>query len=136
MSMLFADIRGSTPLAESMTPTEFKGLINRFYNETTPVLVNSYAIIDKLVGDEVSAYYLPTFARKEYARRSIQSAHDILAVSGHTYPEGPWVPVGVGVHVGKAYFGAVSSSDGLVELRALRDAVDTASRLGFPGRNW
>ncbi|MEJ2487313.1 MAG: hypothetical protein P8Y68_16425 [Anaerolineales bacterium] len=41
MSMLFADIRGSTPLAESMSPTAFKELIQRFYSETTHALVHS-----------------------------------------------------------------------------------------------
>ncbi len=129
MSMLFADIRGSTPLAESMSPTEFKELIDRFYNETTHVLTHSYAIIDKLVGDEVSGYYLPSNVGKDYVDISIQAARDILRVTGHDDPQGPWVPVGVGIHAGIAYLGAVSSSDGLVELTALGDAVNTASRL-------
>jgi hypothetical protein len=31
MSMLFADVRGSTALSEKMSPTEFSKLINRFY---------------------------------------------------------------------------------------------------------
>jgi adenylate cyclase len=122
MSILFADIRGSTPLAENMTPTEFKELIDRFYNETTHVLVHSYAMIDKLVGDEVSGYYLPTFAGKEYVQRSMQAARDMLKVTGHADPEGPWAPVGIGIHIGKAF-------DGLVELTALGDTVNTASRL-------
>ena len=130
MSMLFADIRGSTPLAESMTPTEFKELIYRFYNETTHVLVHSYAIIDKLVGDEVSGYYIPMFTGgKDYVQRSVKAAQEMLQVTGHANPEGPWAPVGIGIHTGTAYFGAVSSSDGLVELTALGDAVNTASRL-------
>jgi adenylate cyclase len=134
MSMLFADIRGSTPLAEGMTPTEFKELIDRFYSETTHVLAHSYAIIDKLVGDEVSAYYIPGFAGKDFALKAIESAREVLRVTGHTDPEGPWAPVGVGIHTGTAYFGAVSSADGLVELTALGDAVNTASRLATQAR--
>ena len=129
MSMLFADIRGSTPLAEGMTPTEFKELIDRFYSETTHVLAHSYAIIDKLVGDEVSAYYIPGFTGKHFALNAVESAREVLRVTGHTNPEGPWAPIGVGIHTGRAYFGAVSSTDGLVELTALGDAVNTASRL-------
>lgn len=129
MSILFADIRGSTKLAESMTPTQFKELIDRFYNETTHVLVHSHAFIDKLVGDEVSGYYLPSFAGAGFALKSIEAAQEILKVTGHEDPEGPWAPVGVGIHVGEAYYGAVSSNDGLVELTALGDTVNTASRL-------
>lgn len=129
MSILFADIRGSTPLAERLTPTKFKELIDRFYNETTHVLVHSYAIIDKLVGDEVSGYYLPSYVGADYVMKSVEAAQELLRVTGHTNPDGPWVPVGAGVHTGRAYFGAVSSADGLVELTALGDTVNTASRL-------
>lgn len=129
MSMLFADIRGSTPLAEGMTPTEFKEVIDRFYSETTHILAHSYGVIDKLVGDEVSAYYVPAYVGENFALRAVEAARGVLRVTGHTNPEGPWVPVGVGIHTGRAYFGAVSSKEGLVELTALGDAVNTASRL-------
>jgi adenylate cyclase len=129
MSMLFADIRGSTPLAESMTPTEFKQLIDRFYNETTHVLAHSKAMIDKLGGDEVKGFYVPGFAGRHFARRSIEAGQKLLRVTGHTDPDGPWVPVGVGINTGTAYFGAVSSADGMVELTALGDAVNVAARL-------
>lgn len=129
MSMVFADIRGSTTLAEKMSPIEFKELINKFYNRSTHVLVHSLAVIDKLVGDEVSGYFLPVYAGKEYVMKAIEAAEKILQVTGHQNTEGRWAPVGVGVHAGRAYYGAVSSSDGLVELTALGDAVNTASRL-------
>lgn len=129
MSMLFADMRGSTSLAESMNPTEFKDLIDRFYNEATHVLVHSYAVIDKLAGDEVSGYYLPGMVGEDFARKSVQAGLDVLRVTGHADPGGPWAPVGVGIHTGNAYYGAVSSRDGLVEMTALGDAVNIAARL-------
>lgn len=129
MSMLFADIRGSTSLAESMTNTEFKDLIDRFYSETTHILAHSYAMIDKLIGDEVSGYYIPGFIGKDFALKSVNAAQEMLRVTGHTNPEGPWAPVGVGINTGRAYFGAVSSRDGLVNMTALGDSVNIASRL-------
>jgi adenylate cyclase len=129
MSMLFADIRGSTQLAESMNPTEFKDLIDHFYNKTTHVLVHSRALLDKLGGDDVRGYYVPGFAGKQFARRSVEAAQNLLRVTGHADQQGPWVPVGVGINTGTAYYGAVSSADGLVELTALGDAVNVAARL-------
>jgi hypothetical protein len=39
MSMLFADVRGSTALAETMSPTAFSHLINRFYTRSTKVII-------------------------------------------------------------------------------------------------
>src|SRR5574338_1545769 len=55
MSMLFADIRGSTPLSGSMSPTEFSQVINRFYQGTTRLISDSDGLVDKLAGDSVAA---------------------------------------------------------------------------------
>src|SRR5437588_6393721 len=56
--VLFADVRGFTSLAEGMAPDDVAEILNRFYAAATKVLTRS-AIIDKLVGDEVMALYLP-----------------------------------------------------------------------------
>ena len=129
MGMVFADIRGSTQLAERMEPTDFRDLIDRFYSETTHILVHSYAMIDKLIGDEVSGYYFPGLVGKNISKEAIKAAQKILKATGHQDPDGPWVPVGVGVHTGWAFFGPVKSKDGLVDLTALGDPVNTTARL-------
>ena len=51
-------------------------------------------IIDKLVGDEVTALFIPGFAGKEHARRAVEAGQALLRVTGHGEPGGPWVPVG------------------------------------------
>lgn len=129
MSMLFADIRGSTPLAEKMSASEFKRLIERFYTETTHILAHSFAVIDKLAGDEVSGFYLPGYLGRDYARTSVKAARDILLATGHAAQQGPWVPVGVGINTGNAYFGTVGDEDNMVEITALGDPVNVAARL-------
>ena len=48
LSMLFADVRGSTALAEQMSPSEFSALISRFFGVTSEVLVRSHAFVDRL----------------------------------------------------------------------------------------
>src|SRR5439155_234918 len=58
-SLLFADVRGSTTLAEQMPATEFRHLLDRFYRVTTEVLIAQDGIIDKFVGDEVVAIFIP-----------------------------------------------------------------------------
>jgi adenylate cyclase len=129
LTMLFADIRGSTPLAESMSPTQFRQLIDRFYTETTHVLTHSLAMIDKLAGDEVSGFYLPGYVGKDHARVAVDAARGLLEVTGHADAEGPWVPVGAGVNTGVAYFGTVGTSEDLIEITALGDEVNVAARL-------
>ncbi len=129
MSMLFADIRGSTPLAESMSATDFKRLIERLYTETTHVLIHSLAHIDKLTGDQVSGYFLPSYVGRGHAKVSVKAAQELLRVTGHADPDGPWVPVGVGVNTGVAYFGIVGREDDMIDITALGDDVNVAARL-------
>jgi len=129
LTMLFADIRGSTTLAESMSTTEFKNLIDRFYQVSTDIFIKSDAMIDKLVGDEVTAYYVPGMAGPEYTSRAVRAAQEILTRTGHRDPQGPWAPIGIGIHTGVAFVGAVGSANGVVDITALGDAVNVAARL-------
>lgn len=129
LSFLFADLRGSTNLAEGLSNAEFSQVINRFFEATIHVLVKSDAFIDKMIGDEVMALYFPGFAGAEHTRKSVEAAQEILRVTGHENPNGPWVPVGVGVHTGKAYIGTVGSQEGVTDITALGDNVNIAARL-------
>lgn len=128
MSMLFADIRGSTPMAESMGSTQFKQVIDRFYSESTRVLSHSLALIGKLVGDEVSGFFFPSYVGKDFASVAVESAKELLRATGHAKPQGPWAPLGVGINTGEAYFGTVGTGD-LIEITALGDEVNIAARL-------
>jgi adenylate cyclase len=74
LSVLFADVRGSTNLAETMSAAEFSRLMSRFYDAATDVLVRTDAFIDKLVGDEVIGLYIPGYAGKHHARKAVRAA--------------------------------------------------------------
>lgn len=126
-SLLFVDVRGSTSLAEELGDTRYAELINRFYRAATDVLVNSDALVVDFVGDEVVALYLPGFAGTGHARRAADAAFELLRAVG--YPGDPWIPVGVGVHTGSAYVGAVGTPGSVIDLRAVGDAVNTTARL-------
>jgi adenylate cyclase len=127
-SLLFADVRGSTSMAEAMRPAEFNRLMGRFYDTASDVLIAHDAIVDKFVGDEVIGIFIPALAGASHAERAIEAAEALLRGTGHADPAGPWVPVGAGVNTGTAYVGAVGV--GLdTELTAMGDAVNTAARL-------
>jgi adenylate cyclase len=130
LSMLFVDVRGSTTIAETMDAPEFSRLMNRFYEAAINVLVRADAFVDKLVGDEVTALFIPGYAGEEHARKAINAGSDLLRVTGHGTPEGPWVPVGVGVHTGKAWVGSIVGASGEgADFTALGDNVNVAARL-------
>ena len=74
LTMLFADVRGSTRLAEQMSAREFSQLINRFYKVATHVLVQTDALVDRLMGDEAIGLFIPGFAGPEHPRRAIEAA--------------------------------------------------------------
>jgi len=130
LTMLFVDVRGSTPLAEKMHAAEFSRLMNRFYEAAINVLVQADAFIDKLVGDEVTALFIPGFAGQEHARRAVEAGQALLRVTGHGKPGGPWVPVGVGVHTGTAWVGSIAGASGAAaDFTALGDNVNITARL-------
>jgi adenylate cyclase len=128
LTLLFADIRGSTGLAEQTSAAVFSALLNRFYGAANRVLINSDALVDKLVGDEVIGLFLPAIG-PDHPRKAALAARDLLLATGHSDPKGPWVPVGVGVHTGTAYVGAVGSNSTVTDFTALGDAVNVTARL-------
>ncbi|MDH3942699.1 MAG: adenylate/guanylate cyclase domain-containing protein, partial [Anaerolineae bacterium] len=129
VTMLFADIRGSTDIAEDIGPTEYSRLIDKFYVEATDVLMRSDGFVDRLVGDEVVAYFVSGLGGEFHARRAVEAALGILAATGHGDAGGPWVPVGIGVQTGIAYIGTVGESQKVTEITVLGDVPNTASRL-------
>jgi adenylate cyclase len=128
LSMLFADVRGSSKLAREMPTWDFTRLMNRFYTVSKHVLVEADAIIEKFVGDEVVALFLPLMTGPDHARRAVESAEALLRATGHGEHEQPWVPLGAGVHTGVAFVGVVGTK-GSSDFTALGDPVNIASHL-------
>ena len=127
--MLFADVRGSTPLAESMSPMEFSKLISRFYSVANEVFVRSDALLNRLIGDQVIGLYVPGFAGANHRGKAIYAAQELLRETGHTRSEGPWLSIGVGVHTGVAFLGSVGSNENTTDIAVLGDPPNTAARL-------
>ena len=127
-SFLFADVRGSTTLAEQVSPTEFRRQLDRFYETASRVLVDHDGIVDKFVGDEVVGMFIPALTHDAHAARAVDAALSLLAATGHGSADGPWLPIGIGVHTGIAFVGTVGPAP-VTEMTALGDVVNTAARL-------
>jgi adenylate cyclase len=127
-AMLFGDIRGSTSFAERMSPGEYHALLDRFFTAATSTVFKHDGFVDKFVGDEIVALFFPLLTGERYTARAVAAAIDLLRATGHGHLGGPWVPVGVGVHAGAAWFGVIGEGDH-VELTAVGDTVNVAARL-------
>ena len=129
LTILFVDVRGSTRLAEEMNPTEFSQLINRFYNATTNVLFEYGAMVEKIAGDAVTGFFTPGFTGSDHAHIAIEAARKILVATGNHGSLETSIPVGIGIHTGRAYVGAVNSDFGISDIAVLGDTANIGARL-------
>ena len=121
IGLVFADVRGSTTMGEQSTATEFAERLNRFYATATDVLIHHDALVDKLIGDEVMALFIPGMAGPDYRRRAALAALDLADAVGD-------LPVGVAANAGVAFVGNVGSGT-VMDFTALGDAVNVGARL-------
>lgn len=129
--VLFADLRGFTTRSESTGAAEMAGLLRRFYGCAERVLFPE-AIIDKVVGDQVMAIYLPDvqpkLTREQIPLLMLDHARQLLDAVGYGSEEGPFVEVGIGMDVGEAFVGNIGER-AVYDFTAIGDVVNTAARL-------
>jgi class 3 adenylate cyclase len=122
-------MRGSTATAERIGDSAFRELINRFFLTSSKVFIDAGALLGRLAGDGAVGYFVPGIAGPDYARAALDSAVELLRVTGHIDDEGPWIPLGVGVHAGNAFFGVLGENGRATELTALGDDINIGARL-------
>jgi adenylate cyclase len=127
LSMVFADVRGSTALAEQVSPTELHGRMNAFYAAVTHQLVETDGFMIDVVGDEVVGVYPPGMLGDRYAAFAVEAARRLVALDPS---ESGDLSFGVGVHTGLVHIGTTMGADeGVADVRAIGDGVNVAARL-------
>jgi adenylate cyclase len=129
--VLFADLRGFTARVDGTDPQEASSLLRRFYRCAEDVLFPD-AVIDKLIGDEVMALYLPSLkpdmTYEDVPVRMLDHACQLLRSVGYGSGSAPFVEMGIGIDLGDAFVGNIGQR-ALYDFTAVGDVVNTASRL-------
>ena len=131
VSLLFADVRGSTAIGERLAPKEFHTFLNRFYALALDAVMVHDGLLDKFVGDEVVALFFGGVTGPDHAAAAIAASERLLDRCGRqdATPMGP-IPVGAGVHTGEAYVGTSGPvGESVDDFTALGDVVNTTARL-------
>jgi adenylate cyclase len=129
LSVLFADVRGSTGLAERVSAGEFRSLIQAYYRTAAVAIDDNGGIVDKFLGDGVMALFIPVITGENHAARAIDAGRALLRAIDADGLTRKGLMVGAGIHTGMAFVGVVGGGE-KIDFTALGDTVNVAARLG------
>jgi adenylate cyclase len=121
ITALFADIRGSTGLAENTSAAAYSAAVDDYVRMASHAIREPGGFVDKLLGDGIMALFIPGFVGGDHATKAIGAARTILRQAK--------LPVGIGLHTGEAWVGFVGGVDDVLDFTALGDAVNVAARI-------
>jgi adenylate cyclase len=122
---MFVDVRGFTALAERLSPAEVAERLNRFYALASAAVFRRDGTLDKLVGDQVMAFFGAPIHESDHARRAVDTALEIVR---GVMTAATALQVGAGVATGAAFVGNVGGG-GVADYTVLGDTVNIAARL-------
>ena len=133
IAVLFVDIRGFTPLSESLPPERVMEMLNSYLKITTTAIFKYEGTVDKFIGDATMGVFNAPLDLEDYTYKAVMAGLDMARMSKSLDENLPddlkgRVGFGVGINCGEAIVGNVGT-DFRMEYTAIGDTVNTASRL-------
>jgi adenylate cyclase len=124
-TVLFADLRGFTALAESLGAPEVIALLNRYLSAMSDAILDHGGTVVSYMGDGIMAVFGAPVAQDDHADRAVAAAREMLrrlpSVGGD-------LRMGIGLCSGPVMSGTVGSARRM-EYTAVGDTTNTAARL-------
>lgn len=133
ITVLFSDIRSFTNISESLSASELKDLLNRYFTPITRIIFERSGTIDKYVGDMVMAFWGAPLDDPKHAQNALDAAVDQIAMVEQLKPEFkadglPEINVGIGLNTGPMNVGDMGSNYRRA-YTVLGDSVNLGARL-------
>jgi adenylate cyclase len=133
VAVLFADIKGFTPISESLGAEATMELLQGFHHHVTGVVFEHQGTLEKFVGDAVMATFGTPSPGPDDASRALRCAWQLLREtrrwSEQRAARGAMpVQIGIGIHYGEAVVGSIGDGQRL-DYAVIGDSVNVASRL-------
>lgn len=133
LTVLFCDVKGFTGIAEQLTPSQLTGLLNRYFDVVTRVVIRHRGTIDKYMGDAVMAFWGAPVPSRDHAALAVQAACDIQRemqrlARDFQLVQLPPIRVGIGVSTGESFVGHLGSNHRKA-YTVIGDSVNVAQRL-------
>ena len=133
IAVLFVDIRGFTPMSESLAPEQVVEILNEYLQLTTQSVFNNGGTLDKFIGDATMAIFNAPFDLEDYIYKAVCTARDIAAGSSGLEQKlmerfGRSISFGIGINCGNAVVGNIGC-EYRMDYTAIGDTVNTAARL-------
>jgi adenylate cyclase len=138
--VFFSDIRGFTPMSETMSPDEIARLLTEYFTEMVDKVFEFDGTLDKFMGDAIMALWGAPIVHEDDADRAVQCAiaqlNELEKLNSKWKQEGRTeVQIGIAINFGEVFAGNIGS-DRRLEYTVIGDAVNTAYRLcGKAGPN-
>lgn len=131
--VFFSDIRGFTPMSETMGPDDIATLLNEYFTEMVEIVFEHGGTLDKFMGDAIMALWGAPISHDDDADRAMAAAIDMQSVLAKLNVK--WaadgrqrVEIGIGIDYYEVFAGNIGSGRRL-EYTVIGDAVNTAHRL-------